>query len=452
MKQIDFSTGSTRKNVAAATFPLLVAQILSLLYSIVDRIYIGRIPDEGTYGLGGIGLSFPIIMIITAFTNLLGMGGAPLCAIARGRRDTQEASRILHTSFTLLILCSFFLFGFFELFAAPALRLFGASEDMLPHALPYLQIYLLGTPATMLASGLNPFINAQGYASAGMLTIFIGAVCNIILDPILIFVFHLGIRGAAIATVVSQFLSMGFVLLFLHRPQCELKVRFLPPHALDPSLVLRIISVGLTGFIMQFTNSLVSIVCNKMLSVYGGDLYISIYTIISSIRHILDVPVGAIADGASPILSFNYGARCVDRMKETVRLFTTWLVLYTLIIWILILLFPGLFIRIFTSDPVLLSSGAPALRIYYFAFVFQAFQYAGQSVFKSLGRTRKAVFFSLLRKVIIVVPLTLWLPTLQALRVNGVFLAEPISNVIGGSACFITMLLTEYRLWNRQLH
>ena len=448
MKQIDFSSTRTAHNVAASALPMLVAQLLNLLYSIVDRIYIGRIPGEGTLGLGGIGLCFPIIMIITAFTNLFGVGGAPLCAIARGRRDREKAETIMNTAFTLILCTSVILMAFFELFSAPALRLLGASEQMLPHATLYLTVYLIGTPATMIAAGMTPFINAQGYASAGMLAIFIGALSNLILDPVLIFLFHMGIRGAALATVLSQFLSAGFVIRFLMRPACELHLRFIPPARLILKNVTDIITIGITSFIMQFTNSLVALVCNAMLARHGGDLYISIYTIIASVRSLLDVPVQSISDGASPVLSYNYGARRPEEMRKTVRLFTLWNVVYTAIVWVLILLFPGFFIRIFTSDPVLLEPAANVLKLYFFAFIFQAFQYCGQTVFKSLGRTRQAVFFSLLRKVIIVVPLTLLFPVL-GFGANGVFLAEPVSNVLGGTACFVTMYLTEYRRWDR---
>ncbi|MBQ8094569.1 MAG: MATE family efflux transporter [Clostridia bacterium] len=449
MRQIDFSSDRTAHNVAASALPMLVAQLLSLLYSIVDRIYIGRIPGEGTAGLGGIGLCFPVIMIVTAFTNLFGMGGAPLCAIARGRKDQTQAETLMNTSFTLLIGTSIVLMAFFEGFAAPALRLFGASEQLLPHASVYLRLYLLGTPATMIASGMTPFINAQGYASSGMLAIFIGAVSNLILDPILIFVLGMGLRGAALATVIAQCLSAVFVILFLLRPACELHLKPLPPSRFVPENVIRILSVGLTSFIMQFTNSLVTIVCNATLSRYGGDLYISIYTIIASVRSLLDVPVNSISDGASPVLSYNYGARRPEQMRKTVQLFTIWNVGYTGVVWVFILLFPAFFIQIFTSDHALIESAAPVLKLYYFAFIFQALQYSGQTVFKALGRTRQAVFFSLLRKVLIVVPLTLLLPGIFGFGARGVFLAEPISNFLGGVACFTTMYITEYRQWDK---
>ena len=427
---------------------MLVAQLLSLLYSIVDRIYIGRIPGEGTLDLGGIGLCFPIIMIVTAFTNLLGNGGAPLCAMARGQNDHEKAERLMNTSFTLLTLVSCVLLLLFELFGSPALRLFGASDQLLPYARSYLGIYLLGTPAAMISAGMVPFINAQGYASAGMLSIFVGAALNLLLDPVFIFVLGLNIRGAALATILSQYVSAVLVLIFLHRSGTELHLRFLTPARMRISEIQRILSVGLTGFIMQFTNSLVSIICNHTLSVWGGDLYISIYTIISSVRSLLDVPVHSICEGASPVLSYNYGASQPERMRKIVRLFTSWSVIYTAVVWILILLFPAFFIRIFSNDADLLAESTRVLKLYYFAFVFQAFQYCGQTVFKSLGRTKKAVFFSLLRKVVIVVPLTLFLP-MMGFGSDGVFMAEPISNGLGGSLCVTVMLATEYFRWGK---
>ncbi len=451
MHQINFADGNTKKNVAAASFPMLVAQLLNLLYSIVDRIYIGRIEGHGSTGLAAIGLCFPVIIMVTAFTNLFGYGGSPLCAIERGRQNSKRAEQVMCTSFSLLICTSFVLFFLFEAFHPHLLTLFGASPNLLPYASSYLTIYLLGTPATMIASGLNPFINAQGYAGAGMLTIFVGAFANLLLDPLFIFVFGLGIEGSAIATVIAQYLSMGFVLWFMLTRSRELHLHFLSPHRLELPLVLRILGLGLTNFVMQFSNSLVAIVCNSMLSAYGGDLYISVYTVVSSVRTLMDVPVGALGDGSSPVLSYNFGARKPARMKETVRFTTTICILYTAVVWGLILLFPDLFIRIFTADESLLLPASHALRIYFFAFIFQSFQYCGQTVFKSLGRSRKAIFFSLFRKVVMVVPLTLLLPRLFSLGTDGVFMAEPVSNFIGGCACFATMYLTEYRRWGNSI-
>jgi len=439
MKQIDFSGENTRRNMIRSVGPMLIAQVLNLLYSIVDRVYIGRVQGEGTLALGGIGICFPVIILITAFTNLYGVGGAPLCAIERGKGERDEAERIMNQSFRLLILTGVILMIIGLIFCEPILYLFGASDVTIKYAASYLRIYLIGTLASMTAAGLNPFINAQGYALTGMLTIFIGTVANIILDPIFIFVFGMGVAGAAIATVISQCLSAFYVIAFLRGSKAELKlIRHTP---FDRKLSANIISLGFASFVMQCTNSVVSIVCNHVLSQYG-DLYVSAMTIVSSVRQILDTPVGAIADGASPMLSFNYGARRYSKVRYSIRLVTTWAVGYTIIIWALILLFPAAFIGIFNSEPTLLGIAIPALHMYFFAFVFQAFQYSGQTVFKSLNKKKRAIFFSLFRKIVLVVPLTLLLPRFNGLGASGVFIAEPISNFVGGTACYVTMLLT----------
>ena len=336
MKQVDFKNGRILSNVMQSMLPMLVAQVLNLLYSIVDRIYIGRIPGTGTAALGGVGLCFPIILMVTAFTNLFGLGGAPLCSIARGRGDFEKASKIMNIAFTLLVVTGAVIMAAGEIFASPLLQLFGASEGNLPYALAYLRIYLLGTVFTMLATGLNPYINAQGFASTGMLTVVIGAVTNILLDPLFIFVFGMGIRGAALATIISQILSAVFVMRFLTGPRAELTLtpvkdlRALTAMATgtgDPAeakefreIALDIMGLGSSAFVMQFTNSLVSIVCNSTLSKYGGEIMVSVYTIISSVRQVLETPVIAIGEGTSPVISFNYGARRPDHVRKSMLL------------------------------------------------------------------------------------------------------------------------------------
>lgn len=445
MRQVDFAGGKIRQNIIATALPMLAAQVLNLLYNIVDRIYIGRIPGEGTAALGGVGLCFPVIILILAFTNLYGVGGAPLCSIARGKGKRDEAEQIMNTSFALLLLTSVVLTAAGLLFSGPLLRVFGASDLTYGYASSYLKIYLLGTPASMIATGMNPFINAQGFPGIGMMTVFLGAAANIILDPIFIFGFGLGVRGAAIATVLSQCLSLLFVLRFLLGGKAELKLLPALFRQVRMAAVREICGLGLASFIMQFTNSLVAVVCNHMLSTCGGDLYISVYTVISSVRQILDTPVGAITDGSSPVLSFNYGAKKYGRVLSAIRIVTVWAVGYTLVVWLLILLFPAFFIGIFSSDPSLLPAAVPALHLYFLAFIFQSFQYNGQNVFKSLNKKTQAIFFSLFRKVILVVPLTLLLPHIGGLGATGVFLAEPISNFVGGTACFTTMYFTIYR-------
>ena len=412
MKRIDFEHGTVTGNILGAALPMLVAQILSLLYNIVDRVYIARIPDVGTAALGAVGLCFPLIVVITAFSNLFGSGGAPLFSIERGKNNPQKA-----------------------------LTLFGASADAMVYAYPYMMLYLIGTLPSMIATGMNPFINAQGYSTVGMLSVTIGAVANLLLDPLFIFVLGFGVQGAAIATVISQTLSAVFVLYFLTR-KAELKVRFIRKNEISEcaGYAKNIVSLGTAGFIMQLTNSLVTICCNNVLSVTGGDIYISVMTIVSSVRQLVETPIYAMNEGTSPILSYNYGARRPARVRKAMCVMSAMILGYTAVMWSVIILIPHVLIGIFSSDAVLIQDAVPALKQYFAAFIFMDLQYIGQTVFKSLNKKKQAIFFSLLRKVFIVVPLTYLMPYALHMGTDGVFLAEPVSNVIGGSLCFITML------------
>ena len=442
MKRIDFENGSITSNILGAALPMLVAQILSLLYNIVDRIYIARIPDVGTIALGAVGLCFPIIVIITAFSNLFGAGGAPLFSISRGNKDNDAAQKIMNTSFSMLCVCAIILMIFGMIFAKPILVLFGASQEALVYAVPYLMIYLIGTLPSMISTGMNPFINAQGYSTMGMLSVAIGAVANIVLDPIFIFVFNMGISGAAIATIISQLLSAAFVVYFLRfRSEFRIKLLSFKEWKTNLKLAREIISLGTASFIMLVTNSLVSICANSVLSVTGGDIYISVMTIISSVRQLVETPIYAMNEGASPILSYNYGAKKAKRVIQAGLEVGAMVLLYTAIAWSIILFAPQYLIRIFSSDEILIRDAIPALKIYFAAFIFMDLQYIGQTTFRSLNKKKQAIFFSLLRKVFIVVPLTYLLPYAMNMGTQGVFLAEPVSNVIGGSACFITMLI-----------
>ena len=443
MKRIDFDNGKITTNILQAALPMLVAQILSLLYNIVDRIYIARIPNIGTAALGAVGLCFPIIVIITAFSNLFGSGGAPLFSIERGRGDKKRAGMIMNTSFFMLSVCAIVLMCIGFIFAHPILILFGASENALVYAYPYIMIYLIGTFPSMIATGMNPFINAQGYATTGMISVVIGAIANIVLDPLFIFMLNLGIRGAAIATVLSQCLSAGFVLYFLSK-KAEYKVRLLYKEEIRTcgKDAKNIVSLGTAGFVMQLTNSLVSICCNNVLSATGGDVYVSVMTIISSVRQMIETPIWSISEGSSPVISYNYGAK---RPKKVIKAWITMSVLaliYSLIAWSVILFAPKFLIGIFSSDKSLMIDTVPAMKLYFSAFIFMLFQYTGQTMFKSLNKKKQAIFFSILRKVIIVVPMTYMFPYVFHMGSNGVFMAEPVSNVIGGSLCFIVMLLT----------
>ena len=443
MKRIDFENGTITGNILGAGLPMLVAQLLNLLYNVVDRIYIARIPGEGTAALGAVGLCFPLIVIITAFANLFGSGGAPLFSIYRGKKKEPEAVCIMNTSFTMLSASALILMVIGLCFARPLLILFGASSEALTYALPYLMVYLIGTLPSMLSVGMNPFINAQGYSVIGMTSVAIGAVANLLLDPLFIFVLGFGIRGAAIATVISQVLSAVFVIYFLTR-KSELKVRLLHKSEVPKCLgyAKNITSLGTAGFIMQITNSLVTICCNNVLSVTGGDIYISVMTIVSSVRQLVETPIYAMNEGTSPILSYNYGAVRPARVRKAILVLGMMILAYTAVMWSLIILVPGTLIRIFTSDASLIQDSIPALNQYFAAFIFMDLQYIGQTVFKSLNKKKQAIFFSLLRKVFIVVPLTYLMPYALHMGTRGVFLAEPVSNVIGGSLCFITMLCT----------
>lgn len=443
MKRIDFENGTVTGNIIGAALPMLVAQILNLLYNIVDRIYIARIPEVGTAALGAVGLCFPLIVIISAFANLFGSGGAPLFSIFRGKKEEQQAIHIMNTSFSMLCFSAVILMVIGLTFAHPLLTLFGASKAALTYAVPYMMIYLIGTLPSMIAVGMNPFINAQGYSVIGMSSVAIGAVANLLLDPLFIFSLGFGVCGAAIATVISQCLSAVFVLIFLTK-KAELKVRFLRRNELSQSLdyAKNIISLGTAGFIMQLTNGLVTICCNNVLSVTGGDIYISVMTIVSSVRQLVETPIYAINEGTSPILSYNYGAGRPSRVRKAGIVMGIMIFGYTAVMWSLIILAPGALIQVFSSDATLIQDSIPALKQYFAAFIFMDLQYIGQTVFKSLNKKKQAIFFSLLRKVFIVVPLTYLMPYAMHMGTAGVFLAEPMSNIIGGSLCFITMLCT----------
>ena len=422
---------------------MLVAQILNLLYNIVDRIYIARIPNIGTAALGAVGLCFPLIVVITAFSNLFGSGGAPLFSIYRGKGEPQRAANVMNTSFTMVCVCAVVLMAVGFIFARPLLVLFGASTDALVYAYPYLMIYLIGTLPSMIATGMNPFINAQGYSTIGMTSVAVGAVANLLLDPLFIFVLGFGVQGAAIATVISQALSAVFVFVFLTR-KSELKVRFLKKEEFSECIgyAKNIVSLGTAGFIMQLTNSLVSICCNNILSDVGGDIYISVMTIVSSVRQLVETPIYAMNEGTSPILSYNYGACRPARVRKAMAVMSTMILGYTAVMWSIIILFPSALIGIFSSDAALMQDAVPALKQYFAAFICMDFQYIGQTVFKSLNKKKQAIFFSLLRKVFIVVPLTYMMPYMFYMGTSGVFLAEPVSNVIGGTLCFVVMLCT----------
>ena len=437
----DFSKGSIVENILKLAVPMTFAQLINVLYNIIDRIYIGRIAEDATLALTGLGLCLPIISMVIAFANLFGMGGAPLCSIERGRGNNEEAEKIMGNSFILLVISGIILTVLGLVFKKPMLYLFGASDQTYPFADQYISIYLLGNIFVMIGLGMNSFINSQGFGTIGMITVVVGAAANIVLDPIFIFALDMGVRGAALATIISQFLSAFWIVLFLRGKKTILRLKF-SAFRLKKHRVQAITALGMSGFTMSITNSLVQIMYNSSLQRYGGDLYVGIMTVINSVREVISMPVNGLTNGSQPVMGFNYGAGEYKRVKQAIKFTSAVAIIYTTVMWGLVHIFPEFFIRIFNQDVELLKAGIPSMRIYYFGFFLMSLQFAGQSVFVALGKARRAVFFSIFRKVVIVIPLILILPVIMGNGASGVLMAEPISNLIGGGACFITMLIT----------
>ncbi len=426
------------------TLPMTVAQLINVLYSVVDRMYIGRLPDAAGNALTGLGLTFPIISIVTAFANLFGMGGSPLFSIERGRGNLEKAREILGNTFALLVGTGAVLTVVILLIKRPLLYAFGASDATYPYADGYITIYLLGSVFVMVSLGMNQFINAQGFGRKGMMTVLIGAVTNIVLDPLFIFVFDMGVQGAALATIISQFLSALWAFSFLRGKKALIRLEW-PCLKLRLQLVWQILSLGFSSFVMAITNSIVQVACNSTLQAFGGDLYVGVMTIINSVREVVSTPINGVTNAGQPVVGFNYGAQEYRRVRQGILFTTIVCVIYTTAVWLLLFLFPRFFIGLFSSEADMVEAAVPSMHIYFFGFFMMSLQMAGQSAAVALGRSKQAVFFSLFRKVVIVAPLTLLLPHLFGLGVTGVFLAEPISNFIGGGACYITMLLTIWR-------
>ena len=441
----DFGNGSISRLILSQAVPLTLAQLVQLLYNIVDRVYIGHMGalDAGN-ALSGLGLCFPIITLVSAFVNWISMGASPLCSMARGSGNRKKAQNILSTAFSLEIIVSLILTVLVFAVKTPLLYLLGASDVTYRYAAGYIDIYMLGTLFFAISTGMNFFINLQGFPKVGMFTTILGAVINLALDPLFIFVFRLGVKGAAIATVISQFCAAVWVVCFLHRKDTELRITAHNLH-IDRTELKNMLLLGLPGFIVGATNCSVQAVCNATLSVFGGDLYIGIMTVVNSVRELIILPIHGITYGAQPVLSFNFGAGNFERVKTGIRFETLMATLYTGIFWISTLLLSGFYLGIFSSDKAMLSAGVAPMKIYFLGFIFMTLQIAGQAAFTALGKAKQAVFFSILRKIIIVVPLTVLLPKIPALGIMGVFWAEPVSNLIGGLACFLCMYFTVYR-------
>ena len=440
----DFSKGSISRNIMSLAIPMAAAQLVNVLYSVVDRIYLGHLPESDSLALTGLGGTMPIVSILMGFANLCGTGGAPLCSISRGRGDDGEAERVMGNAFLLLLILGAAGTAFFLAFKEPVLYLFGASPDTFPYADGYMTIYLWGTLFVMVSLGMNPFINAQGFGRVGMMTVLLGAIVNIALDPVFIFPFglNLGVRGAALATVLSQGLSAAWVLAFLTGKRAILRLRR-ENLRLDGARTRKIVSLGLSGFFVNMTNSLVQVVCNATLQACGGDTYVGVMTIINSIREMFIMPVQGLTNGSQPVEGYNYGARRYSRVREAVRFTVGVTVAYSAAFWAIAMLFPGALIHIFKSGPDILEAGVPAMRLYFSMFLFMSLQIAGQGTFVGLGRAKQSVFFSLLRKAIVNAPLTVVLPVWMG--TTGVFAAEAVSQLVGGLACFTTMYFTVYR-------
>lgn len=425
----DMGTGSVPRLLFQLAAPAVVAQLINMLYNIVDRIYIGHIDEIGASALTGVGLFLPILMLINAFAMLAGAGGAPRAAIAMGQKNNDEAQKILCNCFSVLMLFAVILTGVFYIFAPRLLRMFGASDVTLPYALSYARIYILGTVFVMVVMGMNPFITTQGFAKFSMLTTVIGAVCNIILDPVLIFACDLGVRGAAIATVLSQAVSAVWVLRFLTGSKTMLRLK-LSDMKIVPGVILPCLGLGISTFVMLSTESILNVSFNSSLARYGGDVAVGAMTIISSCSQLITLPLQGICQGGQPIMSYNYGAGNKDRVKQTFKCQFTACVTYSIIFWLLMMSVPRLFAGIFSSDAVLTDYTAWTMRIYMAGIFSLGVQLACQQAFMALGQAKISLLLACLRKIILLIPLIFILPNFFENKVFAVFLAEPVSDVI----------------------
>ena len=425
----DLGSGSVRKLLLQMALPAVVGQVVNLLYNIIDRIYIGHIPHIGADALTGVGLFTPILMLITAFAMLAGSGGTPRAAIAMGRGDRESAERILSNCFTFLLILAVLLTAIFYVTAPDLLRLFGASDKTLPYAVNYGRIYILGSVFVLLVLGLNPFITAQGFARIGMLTTVIGAVLNLILDPIFIFVFDLNVAGAAIATVISQAVSALWILRFLTGPRTQLRLdRYRP--GLQRKVLLPCLALGISSFTMISTESILSICFNSSLSKFGGDVAVGAMTVLTSINQLISLPLTGICQGGQPLISYNYGAKKLQRVKEAFFCQFFLCVSYTTVFWLLVMAAPGLFAGIFTSDTALADYATWAMRIFLCCTFSVGFQVSCQQSFIALGQAKISMLMACLRKLILLIPLIYILPNFFADRTFAVFLAEPIADLI----------------------
>lgn len=409
--------------------PTVIAQIVNMLYNIVDRIYIGHIPEEGSLALTGVGVCMPIIMIISAFAALISSGGAPKASISMGKGDKKSAEKILGGCFTLQIIISAVLTAVLLIWNEDLLLAFGASENTIGYACDYMNIYAIGTVFVQLTLGMGAFINAQGFTKIGMMTVLIGAVSNIILDPIFIFVFDMGVKGAALATIISQAISCVWVISFLCGKKTFLKLRF-SDMKIDAKLVFPCVALGLSAFIMQSSESVISVCFNSSLLKYGGDIAVGAMTILTSVMQFAMLPMQGIAQGAQPISSYNYGAKNVDRVKKTFKLLLACCMIYSIVLWAFIMLFPHIFAGIFTPDASLIEFTSKALRIYCGVMFLFGIQIACQMTFVSIGNAPCSIIVAVVRKFVLLLPLIYIMPNFVMDKTMGVYLAEPIADFI----------------------
>lgn len=434
----DMGSGSIKKLMLQLALPALVGQVVNLLYNIVDRIYIGHIPEIGGTALTGVGLFTPLLMLITAFAMLAGAGGAPRAAIAMGQKDRDRAEKIVANCFTMLMIFAAVLTV--ALFAAaPALlRLFGASDATLPYALTYGRIYIVGSAFVLIVMGMNPFITTQGFAKVSMLTTLIGAGINIVLDPIFIFLLDMGVAGAALATVISQAVSALWILRFLTGEKTILKLKR-GNMKLQKQIILPCLALGISSFVMVSTESLLSVSFTSSLARFGGDVAVGAMTVMTSLNQLITMPLQGICQGGQPLISYNYGAGKMRRVKEAFLCQFIVCVAYTTVFWLLIQFFPGFFAGIFTSDQQLVEYTAWALRIFLACAFSVGFQISCQQAFMALSQAKISLLMACLRKIVLLIPLIFILPNFFENKVTAVFLAEPVSDLIAAAVttmCF----------------
>ena len=440
-----FAQDSIPHLMVRLSVPAIAAQLVNALYNVVDRMYIARIPQVGDIALTGVGLAFPIIMVISAFAALVGYGGAPLASIRMGAGDKLRAEKIMGNCFTMLVAVAVVITVGLSLTASPMLQMFGASEDTLPYAVDYLKIYLLGTISVQISLGMNQFLSAQGFAKTSMATVCLGAALNIALDPLFIFVFDMGVQGAAWATILSQTASAVWVLWFLTSSRGMLRLR-LCNLRVDPKIAGATLSLGLSPFIMQSTESLVQVTFNTSLQKYGGDAYVGAMVIMSSLMQFFMMPIQGFAQGSQPIISYNYGAGNYDRVKKAIRYMAGFCAGLAALLWVVMVFFPSVPIRLFTDSPDLAALTARTMRIYFFGMLIFGFQMAFQQVFIALGQAKVSIFIAVLRKLILLIPLVLILPHFITPQTTGVLLAEPIADITAATTCCVLFAIKSRQL------